>query len=78
MSRLKAPDGTPLSVFTDGEVVFEFENGEEAVESFENLGQEMELDMSDIEPALRSQVTKVTFRQTDAKVAKSREVVENE
>lgn len=74
MSRLHAPDGTPLSVFTDGEVVVTTINGEEYVESFENLGQELTLDMEDVVGLDR--IESITFRQTDAKVAKSREEVE--
>jgi len=76
MSRLRAPDGTPLSVFTDGVVVVMMEDGTEVEESFENMGQEMEIDLSDIRLAGCGGIDTITFRQTDAKVAKSREEVE--
>lgn len=76
MSRLRAPDGTPLSVFTDGEVVVTMEDGTEVVESFENMGQEMEIDLSDFRLAGCGGIDSVILRQTDAKVAKSREEVE--
>lgn len=74
---MRAPDGTPLSVFVDGEVVFTFENGEEHIKSFENMGQEMELDLSDTSRLERGSIESVIFRLTDAKLAKNREIVEN-
>lgn len=74
---MRAPDGTPLSVFTDGEVVVTMEDGTEVVESFENMGQEMEIDLSDVRLAGCGGVNNIVIRQTDAKVAKSREVVES-
>lgn len=76
MSRLRAPDGTPLSVFVDGAVTFTFEDGTEHVETFENAGGEMELDLSETDPLERGSIESITFEMSDAKVAKSREVVE--
>lgn len=77
MGRLHDGESNALNVFTDGEVVVSFDNGEETVDSFENLGQEMELDLSEMGPFERAAVESVTFRITDAKLAPNREAVED-
>ena len=76
MNRLRAPDGTPLSVFVDGSVTFEFEDGTEHVKTFENAGGEMELDLSEVSHLERGNIKSITFSMDNAKMAKSREVVE--
>jgi hypothetical protein len=57
------PGGEQLEVFTDGEIVVTFADGSEAIESFEDAGQEMELEFERAQP-----VEKITFRQTAATV----------
>jgi len=75
MNRICDHEGNPLNMFVDGEVEVEFLDGSTSVETFENAGKEMELEIGE-EGLGMGRVESVTFRLTDAKVAKSREVVE--
>ena len=52
-----------LRVFTEGEVVVTFADGSETVESYEDAGQEMELEFDRAQP-----VERITIRQTAATI----------